>query len=74
MQFINTKILLSILALVTVIAGIAVKWDVDNRNIIEQEDIRQSQVDAAWQKRKSHVIEIDPDKMPPSVTAENLFN
>jgi len=73
MQFINTKILLSILALVTVIAGIAVKWDVDNRNVIEQAEIIQLQVDAAWQKRKSNVIEIDPSKMPPSTTADNLF-
>jgi|APSaa5957512535_1039671.scaffolds.fasta_scaffold608803_2 hypothetical protein len=67
MSFINTKILLAILAAVTVIASAAVSWD--NQN---QED--QARMEVSEAKKKSDTITFDPDKVAPPLTAEDLFN
>ena len=68
MEFINTKILLAILAIILVIAGVAVKWEMDysaEKALIEQK---------IEQKKKNNTIEFDPEKVPPPLTADNLFD
>ena len=69
MEFINTKILLAILAIILVIAGVAVKWEMDysaEKALIEQK--------VEQKKKKNNTIVVDPDNMPPPLTADNLFD
>jgi len=71
MQFINTKILLAILASLSIIAGLMIKQDIqisDDRTKIEQ------QKEDAKARKPKKIITFDPDNVPPPLTADELFN
>jgi len=71
MQIINTKILLAILALVSIIAGVMIKNDIqisDDRDKIEQQKEKIKVI------KPKKIITFDPDNVPPPLTADDLFN
>ena len=71
MQFINTKILLAILASLSIIAGLMIKQDIqisDDRTKIEQKK------EEAKARKPKKIITFDPDKVPSPLTADQLFN
>jgi len=70
MQFINTKILLAILASLSIIAGLMIKQDIqisDDRPKIEL------QREKSETRQPKKTINFNPDKYE-SITADDLFN
>jgi hypothetical protein len=70
MQFINTKILLAILASLSIIAGLMIKQDIqisDDRAKIEL------QREKSETRQPKKTINFNPDKYE-SITADDLFN